>query len=324
MSHTRKKHISNAFLIGLFVMISFIAITIIIIWLGSQQFLHENVLYVTYFEGSVEGLDVGSSVKYQGVPVGTVKKIKVAPDGKLIEVIMNIDKNIQINDSLRIKAEISGIAGGKFLQLHYPTDKKSLTLFPELHFIPQYKLIKSSPSGIEEIEIAMREVISNLKQLQVREISDGTIEFLNVTSKFFNNHELYDIITNLEASSRNLNNILLHADSTKFIANVEKTGEMLFQTSQQLKNFSDNLNAEVKGMHLPEKVDKAITIYDSAVFNTRKEINTIAYRTETILFGINEALEDLKITNKQFRKAVRSMTDNPSQLLFAEPAPKEK
>ena len=51
-------------------------------WLSANKFLKEQIYYVTYFDGSVEGLNVGSPVKYQGVPCGAVQALEVAPDGK--------------------------------------------------------------------------------------------------------------------------------------------------------------------------------------------------------------------------------------------------
>jgi hypothetical protein len=45
---------------------------------------------VTYFDESVQGLDVGSPVKFRGVTLGTVSTITVAPDRRHVEVWMRI------------------------------------------------------------------------------------------------------------------------------------------------------------------------------------------------------------------------------------------
>jgi ABC-type transporter Mla subunit MlaD len=181
----RSRKINSSFLIGLFVVTGTIILVGFLIWMGATQFLKEQTFYVTYFDGSIEGLEPGSAVKYLGVPCGRVQKVQVAPDGMLVEVIMNIDEKITISDSLRVKAEMAGIAGGKFLQLFIPTDPQMFEMNPKITFKPPYTLIKSAPSGIEEITLAARDVMTNIMKLQFAEISKGTINFLDATTKFF-------------------------------------------------------------------------------------------------------------------------------------------
>ncbi|MCK5742180.1 MAG: MCE family protein [Chlorobi bacterium] len=319
-----KKKLNSAFLTGMFVIFGSIIFIGTILWLGANQFLKENTLYVTYFEGSVEGLETGSPVKYQGVSVGNIKSLRLAPDGRLIEAVMNIDKKIEVTDSLRVKSELSGIAGGKFLQLFYPTNIDMADMYPIPEFKPEHYYIRSSPSGIDEIEIAAREVMDNLRQLKINEISEGTISFLQTSTKFFNNEELYSIISNLKNASKNIDNLLKQADSSSVLLNIEKTSSTLLATSAKLDKFAKNLNLQIEDMNLKNTIDKAYAQYDSTVTDTRKVINSIGFRTETILFSLNEALEELKRTNKQLRKSLQAVSDNPSQVFFSEPPPKEK
>jgi hypothetical protein len=170
----------------------------------------------------------------------------------------------------------------------------------------------------------LRDVINNLRMLKVSEISDETVNFLKSSTNFFDNQELYMIIARIDSASQRLNNILANADSSKFISNIEGTSSRLLQTSQELKNFADNLNSEIKGLNLPDKVQDAFGRYDSVMNNTNKVINLLGYRSENVLFGFNEAIEEIKTTNKQLRKSLKALSDNPSQLLFSEPPPKEK
>lgn len=82
---------NSKFLIGLFVMIGLLILSAAIIWVGASRVLMKGSLYSVYFDESVQGLQVDSAIKYRGVEIGTVQKIGVAPDHRLIEVIMKID-----------------------------------------------------------------------------------------------------------------------------------------------------------------------------------------------------------------------------------------
>ena len=82
---------SSKFLIGLFVITGLMIGAIIIIWAGASDLFMKGSTYVSYFDESVQGLQNDSAVKYRGVEIGKVESIRVAPDYRLIEVVMKIN-----------------------------------------------------------------------------------------------------------------------------------------------------------------------------------------------------------------------------------------
>lgn len=316
--------LSGAFFIGLFVILGAIIGIGALLYLGANRFFKEQVYYVTYFDGSVEGLERGSAVKYQGVPCGRVHQIKVAPDGKLVEVVMAIDPRISVNDSLRIQTALSGLAGGKFLQLYYPDNPSVMQNHPALSFTPEYKYIKSSPSGLEEMETAARQVMNNLMKLDVYDISQGTKQFLKSSTDFFSNKDLYQILANLEHSSEMLDKLLSRADTSVVFDNTAKTSALLLESASKLKMMTDSLNYQIGQMNLPGYMDKFYGKYDSAMTNANKVITKTGYRSEALMMTFQETLEELRKTNRDLQKALRAVTDNPGGILFSEPPPKEK
>jgi phospholipid/cholesterol/gamma-HCH transport system substrate-binding protein len=324
MTKISNRRISSSFLVGIFVIVGVLTIVGVILWLGANQFLKEQNQFVSYFEGSVEGLDPGSPVKYQGVPIGSISKIRVAPDGRLVEVIMQIEKVLKVDDSMRVKVEMSGLAGGKFMQLYYPTDSKTLGMYPRITFRPPYPVIQSTPSGIQEIETAARDVMNNLMKLNVGDISQGTVNFLTASTKFFESENLSSIIKGIDEAIISLNKILTRADTVDIIQNLSQTSKMLSQTSNNLQKFSDNLNIQLADLNLKSHIDVAFQKYDSLMAKAEKVIDLLGYRTETALFGLNEAIEGIKTTNRQFRRSLRAITDNPGELFLSEPPKLEK
>ena len=75
------------FALGLFVTCGIGIACFAIIGLGVSKFFEKGRYYATYFNESVQGLDVDSPVKYRGVSIGRVEGITVAPDAKLIQVV---------------------------------------------------------------------------------------------------------------------------------------------------------------------------------------------------------------------------------------------
>jgi len=68
----------SRFLIGLFVTLGIILGLVIVVWLGAARYFEKGEMYSAYFDESVQGLQIDSSVKYRGVDVGRVVAINVA------------------------------------------------------------------------------------------------------------------------------------------------------------------------------------------------------------------------------------------------------
>ena len=66
---------ANFFKIGLFVIGATIALVFLLVMLGAGRLFQSKIVMETYFNESVQGLELGSKVKYRGVIVGEVKSI---------------------------------------------------------------------------------------------------------------------------------------------------------------------------------------------------------------------------------------------------------
>ena len=108
---------STNFVIGLFVIIGCVLGVVAIIWVGATSYFQKGNTYISYFDESVQGLQVDSGVKYRGVEVGRVETIRVAPDNRLIGVVMkiNLRDDLQKNSVAQLKA--AGITGVMFVDL---------------------------------------------------------------------------------------------------------------------------------------------------------------------------------------------------------------
>ena len=320
----RKPSSAYPFLIGLFVIVGSLIMIGLIIWLGASQILKQQTYYVTYFDTSVEGLENGSAVKYQGVPCGRITDIHVAPDGKLVEVIFQIDVSIKIDDSLRVQPAMAGIAGGKFLQLHYPTNPEMATKYPAMNFSPPYRLVRSAPSGIEEMTIAAQAVMNNLMNLRINELNNQAIEFLVASTDFFKKKELHQILANLESSSQHLNFIMENANNSNAIADINETAMILKKTAMRTEDMVAELNSQIEQMQLHTYMEKYYLKYDSSMSTATGVISNMGYRAESSIFSLQELVNEMVRTNKDLQNTLRSLTDNPSSMFFSLPPPAEK
>ena len=80
-----------------------------ILFFGSSSLLSQSTRFILFFDQSVNGLNVGSSVKFRGVPVGSVERILIRAEGQRAEsnaipVIIKID-HARVERDLGLKAQ---------------------------------------------------------------------------------------------------------------------------------------------------------------------------------------------------------------------------
>ena len=71
---------ANHLAVGVFVLIAVAGFFAFVMWLGKTELDREVDAYHIYFRGSVSGLTSSSTVRYRGVPVGTVTDIVIDPN----------------------------------------------------------------------------------------------------------------------------------------------------------------------------------------------------------------------------------------------------
>src|SRR5512143_3539214 len=66
---------ANYFKLGLFVIGAIVVGVLILLIIGSGRWFQPRITIETYFNESVQGLDIGSKMKYRGVVIGEVTRI---------------------------------------------------------------------------------------------------------------------------------------------------------------------------------------------------------------------------------------------------------
>ncbi len=153
---------TSKFTVGLFVIVGFIIAAVAIIWMGATQYFQKGDVYVTYFDESVQGLQKDSEVKYRGVTIGRVEEIRIAPDNRLIAVIMNIDLKEETVKNLVAQLQLTGITGLMFVNLNIrePEDEQYI---PKIDFASEYPVIPSKPSDIKRLFASAEIIVNKIK-----------------------------------------------------------------------------------------------------------------------------------------------------------------
>lgn len=154
---------ANKLKVGIFLIAGFLLFNGALIWIGASRLMESTTGYVTYFAESVQGLDVGSAVKYRGVPLGRVTAIRVAPDGELVEVRLEIAPEFKVLPGMRATLTSSGLTGLALVEIGFPPAGAAPSPPPALAFTPPGPYIPSRRSFLTDLMSALTEIAAQMR-----------------------------------------------------------------------------------------------------------------------------------------------------------------
>jgi phospholipid/cholesterol/gamma-HCH transport system substrate-binding protein len=290
---------TSKFMVGLFVTLGVILTVAAIIWVGATKYFEKGDRYITYFDESVQGLQKDSIVKYRGVEVGRVEQIRVAPDSKLIGVVMKVGLRENLPQTTIAQLRVAGITGMVFVELDRQK-KGEAEQSPRLTFPSEYPVIPSRPSEIAKIMGGIGTVVEKISQVDTRGIFDQVKSTAAQIEVFFRGKDMEAIIANVKDLTANLKNSTGRID--KMLA-AGRMDEVVVEARDALKEARALLavvQEEIKGLKLREALGK----------------------TQAIAREVKATSENLRETTETLDGFVGRINDRPSDLLFGQPPKK--
>jgi len=294
------------FLVGLFVILGVLIGVAAIIWLGATKYFQKGSIYAAYFDESVQGLQVDSIVKYRGVDIGSVRRIDIAPDRRLVEVLMKINvANFSVR-GVAAKLSLAGITGIVYVELDRVKPGES-TLVPT-GFQPTYPVIPSAPSDIKQIESSVNEVLKNMKQLDLKAIGDQILTTTKAIDDFVRGERMTRITTDLGKASSNLASLTRKLDATVSNGSVDEVILGARDVIKEARALIAEVRREIDEMKLAQTAEKVDDLVDATSRKTQVTLTEAGIAAETI----RRAADSLEIL-------VDRLSADPSLLIFSKP-----
>jgi len=258
---------ANPVVIGAFV-VGAVALAVLgIVIFGSGRFFADTTPFVMYFSGSVDGLSVGSPVKFKGVEIGAVTSIQLdLGEEARIPVWVEIDnKKIvargagefsrdpavlkeAIDRGLRAQLNSQSIVTGLlFVQLDYHPETMPTFVAPPdagLNEIP------TIPTTLEQAQQAAGEIIASLKKFDFEGFGKSLRAAIDGVNDTLNSPGLRTALQHLPETLTNLNKTLKSVET--FAGNLDKrTGPLLTsiqQTSERSTVAVEQARATLESM----------------------------------------------------------------------------
>jgi len=346
---------ANFFKIGLFVIGATVALVALLLILGSGEWFQSKVTMETYLNESVQGLEVGSKVRYRGVVVGEVRRIGftynvyeqnqpmparlryVMVEATILprliggraggEITSPDTAKVEIDRGLRVRLAPQGITGTSYLEIDY-VDPKTNPALP-IDWTPNNLYIPSAQSTFTAFVAAASDIVGRLQKLDL----EGTL--VNVNKLLVTTNSRIDAIDTAKISQ----------SATRVLDKIDHKLDQL--AIDKISSETSALIAELRttNQHLAAVLDDPATKRlpadtDAAVVQLKKTLDdpnlakSIAHLQSTLnhldhLMGSGEgdlkrAFENLRQLTENLRDLSENAKRYPSQLLLGAPPPPAK
>ena len=322
---------ANYFKLGLFVIAAVAAGIVVLLIIGSGRWFVRKVTIETYFNESVQGLDIGSKMKYRGVVIGQVTAIGFTYNVYQQDVPMTQRaRYVMVEAQLEPRLVGGRAAAGDLtsvdnarLEVDY-VDPPPPVL--PIEWKPYYIYIPSAPSTVTAFVNAAQEIIDRLHKLDI----EGTIANLNRLMITANDRlaaiDTGELSKRANATLDRLDGTLAGLQTKKLSDEAQALMAELRQSNAELKKTLSN----PAWQRLPDNADAAVASV-KALVSDPKLASSIAHLDRTLsrldrITGGGES--DLATTIDNLRRItdnLRDLTEDakryPSNILFGQPPP---
>ncbi|PIR31835.1 MAG: hypothetical protein COV36_06680, partial [Alphaproteobacteria bacterium CG11_big_fil_rev_8_21_14_0_20_44_7] len=151
--------------VGLFIILSTIAIIFFAFWLSGNSKSENNITYTIFFQESVTGLTEGGFVKYRGVSVGNIDEISIYEENAdLIKVVINVEPETPITQNTEARLKFLGITGIAYIELFGEAKGKEIVEKDNEGNL----VIKSKTSELAKLFESTPDLIDNVNEITTR------------------------------------------------------------------------------------------------------------------------------------------------------------
>jgi len=316
---------ANPTSIGLFLLGAIVVSIAGTAMLAGNSWFRNKTDFVSYFRESVNGLEVGAPVKFQGAPVGQVTKMVIQIDGrdKTFQVPVEYEINVkrlrtergtyvdlgdlsvlrqQIANGLRAQLQMESLVTGQlYIELSYRKDAKPPkleprgTLLPEIPTNPSLMAALGTDAGsiVGDVVKVLFKVNEMLAAIDMRTINAAVVGSAQSVQHLVNTPGLQKTLTDLPVLTAQLTRTMARVDTLAATA-----GAAIDPMAVDLKSATKEMNATLQALHKTIDESRGLLSTDAGLG-----------------YGLESVLVNLKDASNSLRQLLNALEQNPDMLL---------
>jgi len=331
--------------VGSFALVALVLCAAVILALGGSRWFRRSAILETYFDESVQGLDIGSKVKYRGVVLGQVTHIgftyekyeleNPAANPKryvLVEAAVRQERvgirktwddatrEKEIGKGLRIRLASQGLTGTNYLEMDYVDPAANIPL--PISWTPEHFYVPSARSAVTQIVDAAEQTLSKVQHLDLETTVLNLNKLLASLDRTVEAIDAPGISNRAQSTLRQVEAIpfaQIGQDARLLVSELRDTNRALQQTvgspawtsiSRDLQATAAQARKLAENPALPallERVDQVTRRIDRLLASRDSELGT--------------TVDNLLEISENLRQVSELLKRDPSAVLFSKPAP---
>jgi len=299
------------FRVGLFVLGAVAILITALITFGAGHFLRPKLFFETYIASSVQGIDIGSPVKFRGLTIGKVSDLEftfnIYPRQEkenaynYVRVLMEIDRPVfpgmlqsnmttllskTIQRGLRVRIEPLGVTGASYLNFDYVNPVRYPV--PAISWTPRYAYIPSAPGEVTGLLDSVNKIMRDLETINLGNMAEN----------------LSHLLQNMNQTMDQLQIRELRGDVDTLIVQLRQATKdaQLGKLSGKASSFFD------KSTSLVQNLGK-----------TNQTLERTLKNWESVATKSNDTLKNLQATSQNLQQLSQDVKTRPSLLLWGTP-----
>lgn len=292
----------NYTLIGFVVLLGMLSILGFVYWMLKPQKAEATQKYIIYFNESVLGLNLDAPVKYKGIKVGKVIRLRINPKNtEQVEVTVSMLKTTPVKEDTVAKLTAQGITGLSYINLTEgsnnapPLKAKKGEKYPVINAAPSFfaNVEQSLDSVSELLLLTLDRTNELLSEKNQQQFSKFLHESAMVMSKI---DTILDkkTIAHLQESAKNMEHITAQID--KSIPNMNKLVAHSIAWEKKINDsFSSIKQTYLEMGHIMNDMAKSFSDVQNNVEDITVQsvplINSTVTQMQQTLIHLDELLE---------------------------------
>lgn len=321
-------------MIGLFTLLGILLGVVAVVLFGAGKYFEKTHKIQLYFEKSVNGLEVGSDVRFGGVRIGSVSAITVIIDTKknrkIIPVVVELtEKGLRsvegsgensidfsspegvrsaVGKGLRAGMKQQSLVTGKlYIEFDIQPNIKGFTYNEPGE--PEFPIVPTIPTEMDELISGITDGLKKINDLDIAGLMEEMRDVLKGAKNQIADLDLKEINENLTAITADVRGLTSDGRIKSSLANLDETLKEIKELSAKANDNIDPLLADIRDV--TEKTrESLLRIEESA-----DSLSKVTDPRSPMLLEFQNLLHETENASRTLRDLTSDLKRNPGSLL---------
>lgn len=321
-------------MIGLFTLLGLLLGAVSVVLFGAGKYFETTHKIQLYFEKSVNGLEVGSDVRFGGVRIGSVSAISVIIDTRenrqIIPVVVELsDKGLRsvagsgevvldfsshegvrraVGKGLRAGMKQQSLVTGKlYVEFDIKRDTEGFIYREEKK--PEFPIVPTIPTEIDELISGITDGLKKITDLDIASLMKEVRDVIKGANDQIADLDLKEINDNLTAITKDVRGITGDERIKTSLANLDKALEEINELSAKANDSIDPLLADIRDVTETTRAS-LVRIEESA-----ESLSKVTDPRSPMLLEFQNLLNETQNASRTLRELTGDLKRNPGTLL---------